>query len=468
VAAGIPFLRSGLRLACDWLEVLGLELRGDLARLADMGQLRRIRRPVSPVFELAAVAWRANHGPALLFESVGGTGVPVATGVGSTPGRVAALLGVQTRDLIPTLRDRLDHPVAPVEVGRAPVQEVVHVDDADLTRLPVVTHYERDAGPFITAGVVIAEDPVSGERNCSFNRLHVRGPRETGINVLPRHLWRMVQRAEAAGRPLEVAVVLGVDTAVRIAAATWGASMPFSYDELAYAGALRGEAVPLVRCRTVGVRVPADAEIVIEGEIPPHVRAPEGPMMEFTGVYGDVFEFPVVRVRAITHRHDAIYHDMLPFSAEHLLLLGLPYAPMIGRAVAGAIGSVAAVHVTPGGCGKFHAVVAIEKHHPADGRDAILAALSAVRDIKQVIVVDADVDVTDPHDVEWAIATRFQADRDLIVLSGGWGNLLDPSTPTPGLSAKLGIDATIDLAKPERFERGRIPGLEGVRLEDYV
>src|SRR5579875_3115630 len=220
-----------------------MKLRGDLARLEELGQLARVRRTVSPIFELSAVAWRANHGPALLFESVEGSRFPVAVGLGSTPQRLAALLGVDTPLLIPTLRDRLDQPVPPVEVAGAPVQEVVHTDDADLTRLPVPRHFEKDAGPFSTAGIGIAEDPLTGARNCSFNRLHVRGPRETGINVLPRHLWRMVQAAEAQDKPLPIAIVIGVDMATRIAAATWGSSMPFDYDELAYAGALRGRPV---------------------------------------------------------------------------------------------------------------------------------------------------------------------------------------------------------------------------------
>jgi len=266
---------------------------------------------------------------------------------------------------------------------------------------------------------------------------------------------------------LEVAIAVGMDASIRLAAATRGSLIPLGFDELSIAGALRKKAVEIMPCETVDVMVPARAEIIIEGEILPRMRKAEGPFADFTGTYGGVWENPVLRVKAITHRKDPIYQDLLTFTPEHHLLLGIPYEPVVYQAVRTYVPGTIAVHVTPSSCGKFHAVICIKKEHEGDGKDAILAGLYSIRDIKLVTVVDDDVDPYNPREVEWAVATRFQADRDLVVISGAKGNELDPSCPQLALTAKMGIDATKPLERRERFEKIRIPGMEKIKIQDY-
>lgn len=444
------------------------DLREQIAWLEARGELQRIRRPVDPRFEIAALAQRLEGGPALLFENVKGYDLPVVLGTDNDRRRIAAALGSDNRGLIDHYLRAIAQPLAPVEVADGPVHEVVRTEGIDLLRdLPVLTHYERDGGPYITTGVSFAEDRTRGIRNLSYQRLQVAGPDELRVLVLPRHLWALYRQAEAEDRPLPLAIVLGLDGAVRLAAATWGSTVPPELDELAIAGALKGRPEPVVRCVTCDIRVPANAEIVLECELLPHIRKPEGPFAEFTGTYGPVADNPVLRVRAVCRRRDAIYQGLLTFSAEHHLLLGLPYEPTVLKQVRGYVPGARAVHITPAGCGKFHAVVQIEKRHDGDGKDAILAGLYAVRDIKLVTVVDADVDPFDPRDVEWAVSTRFQADRDLVVIAGAKGNELDPSCPAPGITAKMGIDATMPLDRAARFEKVRIPGAAELHPQDY-
>jgi 2,5-furandicarboxylate decarboxylase 1 len=334
--------------------------------------------------------------------------------------------------------------------------------------LPVITHYEKDGGPYITAGVVIAEDSKKQIRNISYHRLQVTGKDEIRLLIQPRHLWNLYSDKEKENKPLEVAVAIGLDAAIRLAGATWGSLIPLGFDELSIAGALRQKPVDIVRCETVDVMVPARAEIILEGEILPRLRRTEGPFAEFTGTYGEVWENPVMRIKAITHRQNPIYQDLLTFTPEHHLLLAIPYEPVVYEAVRTYVPGTKAVQVTPSSCGKFHAVVCIRKEHPGDGKDAILAGLYSIRDIKLVTVVDDDVDPYNPREVEWAMATRFQADRDLVVIAGAKGNELDPSCPEMALTAKMGIDATKPLSRSERFEKIRIPDLEKINLQEYL
>jgi 2,5-furandicarboxylate decarboxylase 1 len=353
-------------------------------------------------------------------------------------------------------------------VQDGPVKEVKITKNIDLQGyLPVITHYEKDGGPYITAGVVIAEDKANGIRNISYHRLQITGKDEIRLLIQPRHLWKLYTEKEKEEKPLEVAVAIGMDASIRLAGATWGSLIPLGFDELSIAGALRKKAVEIVPCETVDVMVPARAEIIIEGEILPRMRKTEGPFAEFTGTYGDVWENPVLRVKAITHRKDPIYQDLLTFTPEHHLLLGIPYEPVVYQAVRTYVPGTIAVHVTPSSCGKFHAVICIKKEHEGDGKDAILAGLYSIRDIKLVTVVDDDVDPYNSREVEWAVATRFQADRDLVVISGAKGNELDPSCPQLALTAKMGIDATKPLERRERFEKIRIPGVENIKIQDY-
>lgn len=443
--------------------------RDQLAFLEEQGDVIRVSKEVDPKFEIAAVATRMDPGPALVFENVKGHDLPVVIGVDGDRGRIAKSLGVTPLELIPRYVEAIEHPIAPEFVETGPVKEVIRTTDVDLgAEIPVLTHYEHDGGPYLTTGIVVAEDPENGIRNLSYHRLQLTGPDELRGLLLPRHLRRMLDEAEKQDRTVPVAIVLGMDSAQRLAAATWGSAIPLGYDELSIAGALKGAPEQLVRCETVPVHVPADAEVVIEAEIEPGVRLPEGPFAEFTGNYGRETKSPVFRIRAITRRADAYCQSLVAFTAEHHNLLGLPYEPVVLATLRGVLPETEAVHITPGGCGKFHAVVRLRKRHEGDGKDAIIAALHAVRDIKFVTVVDDDVDPYNPREVEWAVATRFRADRDLVVIEGAKGNELDPSIGEGAMTSKMGMDATKPLGAGGRFERVKVPGADELDLAEYL
>jgi 2,5-furandicarboxylate decarboxylase 1 len=444
------------------------DFRTQLKAVEEWGEVLHIRREVSPRFELPAICKKMEADKAVFFDKVKGYSIPVVVGLDNNRSRIARVLGTDDFGLTPRYLEAIRNPLPPAVVQDGPIKEVMITKNIDLQEyLPVITHYEKDGGPYITAGVVIAEDKANGIRNISYHRLQITGKDEIRLFIQPRHLWKLYTDKEKENKPLEVAIAVGMDASIRLAGATRGSLIPLGFDELSIAGALRKKAVEIMPCETVDVMVPARAEIIIEGEILPRMRKAEGPFADFTGTYGGVWENPVLRVKAITHRKDPIYQDLLTFTPEHHLLLGIPYEPVVYQAVRTYVPGTIAVHVTPSSCGKFHAVICIKKEHEGDGKDAILAGLYSIRDIKLVTVVDDDVDPYNPREVEWAVATRFQADRDLVVISGAKGNELDPSCPQLALTAKMGIDATKPLERRERFEKIHIPGMEKIKIQDY-
>ncbi|HTT94240.1 MAG TPA: UbiD family decarboxylase [Solirubrobacterales bacterium] len=417
------------------------DLRDELDRLDRAARLARVRAPLDPRFEIAALARRLDRGPAVLCENVVGHDIPVVACTQATRADIALSMGVSAAELGDHIGRALEHPLAPEPVADGPVKERIE-SVTDLARqLPILTHHEHDAGPYITSGVVFAEDPDAGVRNLSYHRIQVGRGADSRMCIVQRHLHRLVTAAERRDEALPIAVVLGLDGPTRLAAATTGSAIPFGYDELALAGALKGAPEPIVACETIPVRVPARAEIVIEGHVLPGVREREGPFAEFDGGYerSDGFVF---RATTLSMRAAPIYQGLVSGAREQLNIMGLAYEPLLLAAIRGSVPGARAVHVTPGGLRKFHVVVSIAGAHPGDGKDAIVAAFAAHRDVKHVVVVDDDVDVFDLDAVETAIATRFQADRDLVVIAGGRGNDVDKSIGGDGRTARMGLDAT--------------------------
>ncbi|MBP1714801.1 MAG: UbiD [Deltaproteobacteria bacterium] len=444
------------------------DLRDQIKELESRGELLRVRKEVNPRFELPALCKKMEAGKALLFEKVAGYSLPVAAGLDNRRSRIVRILNTNERRLAERYMMAIRHPLPPQEVEDGPIKEIKVARDIDLLReLPVVTHYEKDGGPFITAGVVIAEDPARRIRNLSYHRLQILDKDEIGIFLQPRHLWELFSEKEKRGEPLEVAIAIGLDTALRLAAATSGVSIPLGFDEYALAGALRQMPVEIAKGETVEVRVPARAEIVIEGVILPRVRKKEGPLVNFSGTYGEAAFSPVIKVQALTLRKDAVYQDLLPFSPEHHLLLALGYEPAVLQIAQARVPGASAVHITAAGCGRFHAVISVKKEAEEDGKEILRAVLNQTRDLKLVVAVDEDINPYDLDEVEWAVATRFQADRDLVVFPRSSGSDLDPSG-RGGVTAKLGIDATLPLGQKEGYERARIPGIETINIEDYL
>jgi 2,5-furandicarboxylate decarboxylase 1 len=418
-----------------------MSLRVFLDKARQEHQLTVITDEVDPDLGMARIIDRLE-GPPLLFDKVRGYDYRVAASVGGARENLALDLGVEVRQLLPTLAGALEHPSEPIIIGTAPCQEVVQ-DQVDLESLPILTHLPQDAGPYITAGVAVTRDPDYG-RNVSFHRLLRRGRTQLVARLVEgRGTDTLVRKSSG---DVEVAICIGNSLPVLIAAAT---SPSPELDELSIANALRP--TPLVKCLTVDLEVPAETEIVLEGHIT-QATVPEGPFLDLTGTMDIVRQGPVVEISCLTHRRDAIYQALLPGGREHKLLMGLPREPTIYAQVS-KVCHCLDVLLTPGAGTWLHGVVQIEKRDADDGRRAIEAAFRGHPSMKHVVVVDEDIDIYDPLDVEWAIATRFQAHRDLIVLEHQPGSSLDPSaTHVPGektRTTKMGLDATIPWRKPD-------------------
>jgi len=430
-------------------------LRDWIDRLAAKGRVAITRPGISLEYTLAAIGKHLDGRKAVLFPRPGGHSMPVVTGVVATRTWIAESMCVGEDAVLARFSEAADRPRPCREVTDAPVHAVVHRDGDVAEHLPIPTHHELDNGPYITAGLVIARNPKTGAQNVSIHRCQVSGPRRLGVLILPRHLNAYFAMAEAAKSDLAVAVVIGVDPLTLLASQ---AIAPLDCDELEIASALHKAPLEVVKCLTNDVRVPARAEIVIEGRLLPGVRETEGPFGEFPKYYGSRSEKPVIEIDAITHRDDALFHTIVPAAMEHLLLGGIPREATLLAELQRNYPNVRDVHLTTGGVCRYHLNVKIAKRQKGEAKNVILAALAGHYDIKRVVTVDEDVDVHDRECVEWAVATRFQADRDLVVVANAQGSKLDPSSDQ-GVGAKMGLDATVPLdADQFSFTPIRIPG----------
>lgn len=433
-------------------------LREFLGRLEQRGELIRIRREVDPRFEVAAliqdVQRRRNR--AVVFERVKGFTHAIVSNVCGSYANVSAALGVEPGALARTWAERIARAAAgpPGEAGPGAWEP------SSLGRLPICTHCEKDAGPYITAGIVAARDLETGVTNLSYHRMQVIGERELRLRLSSTgHLFEMQQRAEQAGKPLPIAVLLGVSPIVMLAAAARTAP---GLTELDLATALAGGPVPLVRCPTLDLAVP-EAEIVIEGEILAGVRRPEGPFGEWMDYYVPVMDNHVLEVRHVWARPDALYYAIQSGSAEEIVLTSLPINGDVYQAVKKWVPSVLNVACWP--MIQF-CVIQLRKQDAGQPRRALVAAFGAeLTRILYAVVVDADVDIYDPADVIWAMTTRCRPDRDTFVIPDVPSFARDPHQIHWG---RLGIDATAPLEWPAEFERKKVPGADGVRFEDYL
>jgi len=443
--------------------------RDFLNLLERTGKLVRVRSEVSTRFEIAAGIRKVSDtdGPALLYENIRDyPGWRVAAGVFATRKLLALALGVPEAEMLARYEHLEQTLIPPESVSSGEVQDVVQTGDAvDLRQLPIAVHSELDAGPYVTIGVQVAADPETGARNLSIHRMLVLDSKRLTVWApADHHLGRMIAKAEDRGRGLPIATIIGADPRIAIASQ---AKAPYGCDEMHIAGGMKGEPVSLVPCKTIPLSVPADAEVIIEGVTLPGERVTDGPFSEYTGCYSESKEAPVVEVTGITMRRDPIYHTCLtgfPFTENHVLI-ELPNASRVWQEVRRVAPEVLDVCMTPAGSCRHHAVVSIRKRHEEEARNVILALLATGIGIKQVIVVDGDINVRDPFEVEWALSTRVQPDRDLIVIPRLACSTLDPSAPAPRTTAGWGIDATKPLKNNERFAKARVPGVDRV---DYV
>jgi len=443
--------------------------RDFLNLLERSGKLLRVQKEVDTRFEIAAGIRKVSDtgGPALLYECIRNyPGWRVVAGLFATRKLLALALGVREDEMLARYEQLEQRLIAPESVSTSPAQEIVWTGHAiDLAKLPIAVHSELDAGPYVTIAVQTAADPETGQRNLSIHRMLVLDRNHLTLWAPPdHHLGRMIAKAEDRGQGLPVATVIGADPRVTIASQ---AKAPYGCDEMHIAGGMIGKAVSLAPCKTIPLSVPADSEVIVEGVTVPGQRVTDGPFAEYTGCYSESKEAPVVEVTAITMRRDPIYHTCLtgfPFTENHVLI-ELPNASRVWQDVRKITPEVLDVCMTPAGACRHHVVVSIRKRHEEEARNVILALLATGIGIKQVIVVDGDIDVRDPFEVEWALATRVQPDRDLIVIPRLACSTLDPSAPSPRTTAGWGIDATKPLKNNGRFAKVHVPGVDQV---DYI
>ncbi|MGH6673708.1 MAG: UbiD family decarboxylase [Xanthobacteraceae bacterium] len=402
---------------------------------------------VDPRYEVSAIVEdliRRNRYPLIAFPRVKGSSCPITVGATASRKLMAFAMGVPTAELVSSFRTREQRLIAPEIVSSAPVQEIVKQGrDLDIRELPHITAHESDPAPYITAGLMIAKDPESGIRNAAFIRCQIVDRETAYVHIHPgKHLDVYHKKAERMNKPLPVAVILGNHPLWMLGSLSLA---PIDVDEYAVIGGLMQQPLRIARCATNEVEGIADAEMVLEGEILPHVRENEGPFGEFTGYAMGVRPREVVKFKALTHRRNPIYQTISSAATEHCLMPAVAKESYVFGIAKGACPTIQNIHCAYTGRGRFHYFVAIDKQAQGQPRNVAMAIFGADLLAKHVIVVDSDVDIFDEKEVLWAVATRLQGDTDIINIPGSLGSDLDPSNHGPGIQCKTIFDAT---AKP--------------------
>jgi len=441
------------------------DLRSFIEALREKGELAEISKEVSIEYELSDVtaSLARSNGGAALFSNVKETSFPIFAGGVASHARTAISLGCEAESIIDVMDEALNigNGIPPRRVKTADWHEnCLTGDEIDLGVLPIPKHSRGDGGSFITGAVSITKDPISGRGNLSYNRMLVLEKNILGFNVNEwRDVGTFMKSRPDPDAPFPVALAIGLDPAIMIAA---GVRTPV--DELLIAGAIRGEGVDVCKGQTVDIDIPARAEIVIEGHIRPAERSPEGPLAEFHGYHGEMWDSPTLEVSAISFRKNPIYQTIIPGWYEHIYIGNiLPREPLLRNQIRH-IDPSADVIIPPYGNG-FMAVIQIDRDNPGTPKNLALAAMSAHINIRNVVVVDRDVNMHESSEVLWAITNRVQWDRDVFKISEAQGHEMDPTADRRGISTKVGIDATY---KRERREYGERVTYPSVNLIDYL
>jgi 2,5-furandicarboxylate decarboxylase 1 len=454
------------------------DMRSWIAELENANELIRIDKPVDPLTEMGSLLYQSRE-KALFFEKL-----PHGwRSLGQAPANVrhaALAFGKSLEEIVPFFAERIGQRITPQILDDGPVKEVkIGADKLDLTQLPVHVAGVRDGGPVIGSGLVVSKDPDTGARNVSFHRLQIKGPRKSGILLYPRHTWRNYLKYQERNQPMPVAIFIGHHPAFYAAAST---TTGYGIDEFELAGGYLGEAARLVRCETVDLEVPADAELVLEGHIPPHVREEEGPFSEFQDYYiTGTGKNPIVEYQCMTRRHDAIFKNLQNGSEmEGCVFHKIPMSAAIYRRLKDVGGgpNIHNVAVLPG---VFGVVVQMTARAYGEAKNILMAALSSeYQHPKIAIAVDADVDIFNPLEVLWALSTRVNPSEDVVIVPSTHNHAMDASLPERGapgtvlwqrFGSKMLIDATIpppaDAEARSMFERIR-PRNPRLRLEDFA
>ena len=451
------------------------DLRGFIAYLRQRGEVVEVEEALSVRYEIAAAIKSIadkNSGVAI-FNQVKGYDMVVVGNLLGEKRRLAMAMGVEESDLAEAYLKRRKKQIKPELVERGPVKENILSGEIDLIKtIPVLTHHEKDAGPYFTTGVVISKDPETGIRGMGIHRLQVKGPRTLGILLSSPPVATFLEKAEKRGKPLEIAIALGLDPVSFFSSVIWA---PEGIDKFDIAGGLAERPVPLVKCESVDLEVPARTEFVLEGRVLPLEREPEGPFGESTGYYF-TFKNPMVDIQVITHRNEPIYHALMPFAGEEEVLINFSWQMENKRSFLESIPGLRDISINHLG---LITVAQVAKRQEDDGMRIIDALFDCGMPNKMIIAVDEDVDIYNVGDVWWAIATRFQPARDMIVKKDMRGLRIDPSAFEKGpgssgsgqsdiLTSKVGLDATRPLGEIEKFERIGVPPDVKKRVDDLL
>lgn len=403
-----------------------------------------ITEELSSEYEISKVL-REYPKDTVIIKNVKGFDMPVISGICNTRDKIAESINCELSEITEKIIDAMEKPI---KVDKFIDFSEYETLDINLDKIPILTHYKRDGGEYITAGVVFARDPVTGIQNASIHRMMVLDNKRLVIRIVPRNLYTYFQNAQKVGKDLDIAIAIGMDPAILLASTT---SIPIDYDEMDVANAFKNGELELIKCGDL--KLP-QADIILEGKISVSETIAEGPFVDLTDTYDSIRDQPIINLSKMhIKKENPCYHAIVPAGFEHKLLQGLPQEPRIYKAVKNAVPTVENVVLTEGGCCWLHAVVSINKQTEGDGKNAIMAALSAHPSLKHCTVVDTDVDVFDAEDVEYAIATRVKGDHDIMVVPNVRGSSLDPVAESDGTTTKIGVDATKSLKTLAKFER---------------
>ena len=392
-----------------------------------------ITEEVSTEYEITSILKKHPH-DTLIFTNVKDSEMNIISGICNTRDKIAKSIGTSVDKITENIINATNNPTS--------IENIKNFDEvypnnecADLSKLPILKHYPKDKGKYITAGIVIAKDPDTGLTNASIHRMLVHSDDELGIRIVPRHLYTYYKRAEELNQELEVAIAIGLSPSTLLASTT---SISISENELEVANTFKDGDLTLVKCETVDIEAP-ECEILLEGKILPNKRKSEGPFVDLTDTYDKI--------------RDPYYHAILPAGNEHKLLQGLPQEPRIYNSVKNTLPTVQNVVLTEGGCCWLHAVVSIKKQTEGDAKNVMMAALSAHPSLKHCVIVDEDINIFDPVDVEYAVATRVKGDDDIFIIPKARGSSLDPVAEIDGTTTKVGVDATKSFHNIDDYER---------------
>lgn len=402
---------------------------------------------VSTDYEITSIL-KKHPTDTLIFTNVKDSDMNIISGICNTREKIANSINTTVDKITENIIRATNNPT-PIDDIKDIEEVYANNEDADLSKIPILKHYPKDKGKYITAGVVIAKDPDNGQVNASIHRMLVNGKDELGIRIVPRQLYTYYKRAEELNKPLEIAIAIGLNPSTLLASTT---SIPINENELEVANTFKDGKLTLVKCETVDIEAP-ECEILLEGKILPNERKTEGPFVDLTDTYDKIRDEPVIKLTRMHYKDNPYYHAILPAGNEHKLLQGLPQEPRIFNSVKNTLPTVQNVILTEGGCCWLHAVVSIKKQTEGDAKNVLMAALSAHPSLKHCVIVDEDINIFDPVDVEYAIATRVKGDDDIIIIPKARGSSLDPVAQIDGTTTKIGVDATKSFHNLEDYER---------------